>query len=73
MEQNVYQVTAGGLLHDIGKIIYRAQSLDSRAHSKSGYDAMKAIMEQTEILHCIRYHHKKTSGRAIWITTRWHF
>lgn len=64
MEQNVYQVTAGGLLHDIGKIIYRAQSLDSRAHSKSGYDAMKAIMEQTEILHCIRYHHKKDIGQS---------
>jgi HD superfamily phosphodiesterase len=35
MLQQVYQVTAGGLLHDIGKVIYRAQSLDSRSHPQS--------------------------------------
>jgi len=59
MQTEVYQVTAGGLLHDIGKIIFRAQTLDSRAHSQSGYEAMQRIIEQPEILDCIRYHHKK--------------
>lgn len=59
MQTEVYQVTAGGLLHDIGKIIFRAQSLDSRAHSQSGYEAMKELIDQPEILNCIRYHHKK--------------
>lgn len=64
MQQEVYQVTAGGLLHDIGKIIFRAQSLDGRAHSQSGYDAMKDIIKQPEILRCIAYHHKKDIGKS---------
>lgn len=59
MLQETYQATAGGLLHDIGKIIFRAQHLDGRAHPKSGYEAIKLILDQPEILHSIRYHHKK--------------
>ena len=64
MQTEVYQVTTGGLLHDIGKIIFRARSLDGRAHSQSGYEAMKPLCDQPEILDCIRYHHKKELSAA---------
>lgn len=58
MQKELNQVTIGGLLHDIGKIIYRS-NLDTRAHSTSGYEAMRALIQEKEILQCIRYHHKK--------------
>ena len=47
----------GSLLHDIGKVVYR--SGDGRNHSQSGYEYLKteALVEDTEILNCIRYHH----------------
>ncbi|MBO5302321.1 MAG: type III-A CRISPR-associated protein Cas10/Csm1 [Peptococcaceae bacterium] len=64
MQTEVYQATAGRLLHDIGKVIFRALSLDGRAHSQSGYEAMKEIIDQPEILDCIRYHHKKELSGA---------
>ena len=34
------RLVLGGLLHDIGKIIYR-QGSDRRKHSQSGYDFLK--------------------------------
>lgn len=64
MQMEVYQATVGGLLHDVGKVIFRALNLDSRAHSQSGYEAMKEVIDQPEILNCIRYHHKKELSGA---------
>lgn len=58
MQTELIQVTTGGLLHDIGKIIF-CSNIDTRAHSISGYEAMKPIIKQEEILQCICYHHKK--------------
>ncbi len=48
----------GGLLHDVGKIIYR-QGDDRRKHSQSGYEYLKeeAHIEDEEVLNCVRYHH----------------
>ena len=48
----------GGLLHDVGKVIYR-QGDDRRKHSQSGYDYLKeeAHMEDETVLDCVRYHH----------------
>lgn len=64
----------GALLHDIGKVCYRA----SRAvgnHSKAGADFLKDYLsdseENNQILNCIRYHHQKylkeadLSGRSL--------
>lgn len=47
----------GSLLHDIGKIVYR--SGDGRNHSQSGYEFLlnEAGISDSEILHCVRYHH----------------
>jgi CRISPR-associated protein Csm1 len=52
-------IVIGGLLHDIGKILYR--SLDGRNHSQSGYEFLKneAGIENKEILDQVRYHHAK--------------
>lgn len=58
MQTELNQVTTGGLLHDIGKIIFRA-NIDTRSHSISGYDAMKPLIKDEKILQCIYYHHKK--------------
>ncbi len=52
------RLVLGGLLHDIGKIIYR-QGSDRRKHSQSGYDFLKEEiqLEDKEILDSVRYHH----------------
>ena len=48
----------GGLLHDIGKVIYR-QGDDRRKHSQSGYEFLKreVQLEERDILDCVQYHH----------------
>lgn len=58
MQTELNQVTTGGLLHDIGKIIFRS-NIDTRSHSISGCEAMKPIVKDEKILQCISYHHKK--------------
>lgn len=39
MNDNQRKVIIGGLLHDIGKVLYRSD--DGRNHSQSGYDFLK--------------------------------
>lgn len=57
MEQHNQTLCAvyGALVHDLGKILYRAG--ESGSHSESGYKKLKAIWNQPDILDCIRYHH----------------
>ena len=61
-------LTAGGLLHDIGKVIYREGS-DRRNHSIAGYDYLKTeagMQDEKEILDCVRFHHSSMlKGAAI--------
>ena len=40
MDDRKAKVVIGGLLHDIGKVVYR-QGGDRRNHSISGYDYLK--------------------------------
>jgi len=50
------ETAIGGLLHDIGKVLYRYN--DGRNHSESGYDYLKKHeISNIEILDQIRYHH----------------
>lgn len=58
MTDQQLKVVIGGLLHDIGKILYRND--DGRNHSQSGYEFLKenGIVEN-DILDQIRYHHGK--------------
>ncbi len=62
-----YKIQAGAMLHDIGKVLYRAA--DGRNHSRSGYDFLKdeAGIKDRDILDQVLYHHAallKGSGIA---------
>ena len=59
MKQLTLQATFGGLLHDIGKPVYRAGG-QAGDHSQLGYGFLKAIFPQADwapVLDCVRYHH----------------
>lgn len=59
MREKTIAATFGGLLHDVGKVIYRAGDVDNRNHSISGYDMMSSYTNEEDVLNCIRFHHKK--------------
>ena len=55
-EQTLYAVL-GGLLHDIGKPVYRSGG-QKGSHSALGADFLKSLWSNApEILACLRYHH----------------
>lgn len=57
MTDHEIELVVGGLLHDIGKVIYRKGN-DRRKHSQSGYDYLKEIgINDQLVLDCVRYHH----------------
>lgn len=57
MKDKQIKLVIGSLLHDIGKVVYRAG--DGRQHSISGYDFLKVVRPDfdREILDCVRFHH----------------
>lgn len=55
MNAKTTAVTFGCLMHDLGKLCYRAGS--SGTHSESGYAFLKGIWQEPEILDCLRWHH----------------
>lgn len=57
MQERQMKVAIGGMLHDIGKVLYRAD--DRRNHSLSGYEFLKDEIGITDsdILDQVRYHH----------------
>lgn len=58
MEKQKEKLILGSLLHDIGKIVYRAQE-EKKTHSQLGYEYLKNSigLKENEILDCVRYHH----------------
>ncbi len=54
-------LVAGAMLHDIGKVVYRAKQ--AKNHSQSGFDYLKEEIglgeteEQRALLECVMYHH----------------
>lgn len=55
------ECTIGGLLHDVGKVIYRA-GLETGKHGACGAKWFSSVMgdrggEFTRVISCIRYHH----------------
>lgn len=64
MENAVYELTAGALLHDIGKLLYRTGRHSRRSHSKLGAEFCGKYVENRAILDCISYHHKKIIEQA---------
>lgn len=64
MDNKQVKIAVGGMLHDIGKILYRY--CDGRNHSVSGYDFVKSqSIEDEEILDQIRFHHGKMLQSAM--------
>ncbi|GHV44890.1 type III-A CRISPR-associated protein Cas10/Csm1 [Synergistales bacterium] len=66
ISDNLVTLTAGALLHDIGKICYRAG--DGRAHSVSGAEFLRGGGERLgfgkEVADCARWHHAKELAAA---------
>lgn len=58
MTEREIKLVIGGLLHDVGKVIYRTGN-DTRKHSKSGADYITDEVGKydTDIIECILYHH----------------
>ncbi len=55
MTDKRFKLAAGGLLHDVGKLLYRYN--DPRNHSTSGCDLIKQYITDKDILDCVQYHH----------------
>lgn len=64
MHDAVRDVTVGGLLHDIGKVLHRASNGDRRAHSISGREWAGSCMSDAKVLDCIRFHHHQDIAGA---------
>ena len=66
MKEQEVKLVIGGLLHDIGKVIFR-EGTDGRNHSKSGYDYLKeeVKIKEKEILDCVRFHHGSLLKNAL--------
>lgn len=60
MEENIIKLTIASLLHDIGKVVQRADEKKG-THSKIGADYLEKTLKITDkdILHAVRYHHEK--------------
>ena len=68
MTQGDQRVLAkAALLHDIGKLVYRANQL-SGTHSQRGAEFLKPFLGDTdsgrELLRCVRYHHGRELDKA---------
>lgn len=67
MNDEKVKLVIGALLHDIGKVVYRAGA-DRRNHSVSGYEYLKNTVgiKDEKLTDCVRFHHAALlSGAAI--------
>ena len=64
MNKEQVEIVVGGLLHDIGKVLYRGY--DGRNHSQSGYDFLKneVAIDSKSILEQVHFHHKKLLSQS---------
>ena len=62
MRKITAECTIGGLLHDVGKVTYRA-GLETGKHGAGGARWLSSVLGRTEdfgaVLDCVRYHHAR--------------
>ena len=66
MNEQTLRATFGGLLHDVGKLVYRAGA-DGRDHASSGYALLSGLLPGEPwrgVLDCVRYHHARALRQA---------
>ena len=66
MHPQTLRATFGGLLHDVGKLVYRAGA-DARDHATSGDALLRELFPGEgwrDMLDCVRYHHAKALRQA---------
>ena len=64
MDDKLFKLTVGALLHDLGKVVYRARHLDSRAHPLSGQALVSQYLNDPDVNEIILYHHAKDLRKA---------
>lgn len=64
MDDKLFKLTVGALLHDLGKVVYRAQQVDSRAHPLSGQALVSQYLNDPDISEIILYHHARDLRKA---------
>ena len=64
MTEEEVKITIGGLLHDVGKVIYRTGN--SKSHSESGYEFLleEVKLDDKDVLEAVLYHHKSMLAKA---------
>ena len=62
MEEYKARLAIGSILHDTGKLLYRYNDMGD--HSTSGYDLLKSMIDDKDILDCVRYHHSEALKNA---------
>ena len=63
MREEKAKIVIGGLLHDIGKVIYRSGIM--KEHSDSGVEFLKKNrISDSKILNQVKYHHAKALKNA---------
>ena len=65
MNRQTLEVCFSGLLHDIGKLVYRAG--ENRDHASAGYEYLKARLEESGwkgVLDGVRWHHASALRQA---------
>ncbi len=65
MTENEMTLVLGGLLHDIGKVLYR-QGGERKKHSQIGYEFLRdeTGIKNEEVLNCVKYHHSDALREA---------
>ena len=71
MRTELYKITTGSLLHDVGKVVHRTG--DGHSHAESGYAFLKeqAGLDDGEILQQVRFHHAAGLKMPVWRRIRW--